>query len=313
MTMNRRDFLKFGACACLASSLSDFDLSVYPKAIAEKALANLKVVEFTLKVGATKPFTAVHISDTHLTFADERETERKQKLAKDRLRYFGDSEKNLRAAVTYAKERDAVLLHTGDMVDFLSDKNFEFVSAFYKEDGMVPHFVSSGNHEFSHYLGEAKEDEAYKMQSFDRVQKAFPNDLKFCSRVINGVNFVAFDDVYYYVDDNAIELFEKEVEKGLPIVTMCHVPFYTPELYRFMIEDQKERISYTIGVPDDKKEHAKNENTMKFLEWLKTQPLMKAHISGHLHVNHVDQYSEYAKQYVVGGNFKGDVFVYHFE
>ena len=70
---------------------------------------------------------------------------------------------------------------------------------------------------------------------------------------------------------------------------MCHVPFYTPELYRFMIEDRKERISYTMGTPDDK-----NENTAKFLKWLKEQPLMKAHLCGHLHVNHVDQFSEHA-------------------
>ena len=308
MAMNRREFLKLGACGCFASSLSNLDLSVYSEAFAEEALDNLKIVEHTLKIGATKPFTAVHISDTHLTFADERETERKQKLAQDRARYFNKAEINLRAAVSYAKQRDALLLHTGDMIDFVSEKNFEFVSAFYQESEMVPHFVSSGNHEFSHYLGEAKEDEAYKLQSFDRVQKAFPNDLRFCSRIVNGINFVAFDDVYYYVADNIVELFQKEIDKGLPIVTMCHVPFYTPELYRFMIEDRKERISYTMGTPDDK-----NENTAKFLKWIKEQPLMKAHLCGHLHVNHVDQFSEYAQQYVVGGNFKGDVFVFHFE
>ncbi|MBR0226320.1 MAG: metallophosphoesterase [Thermoguttaceae bacterium] len=308
MAMNRREFLKLGVCGCFASSLSNLDLSVYSEAFAEEALDNLKIVEHTLKIGATKPFTAVHISDTHLTFADERETERKQKLAQDRARYFNKAEINLRAAVSYAKQKDALLLHTGDMIDFLSEKNFEFVSAFYQESEMVPHFVSSGNHEFSHYLGEAKEDEAYKLQSFDRVQKAFPNDLRFCSRIVNGINFVAFDDVYYYVADNIVELFQKEIDKGLPIVTMCHVPFYTPELYRFMIEDRKERISYTMGTPDDK-----NENTAKFLKWLKEQPLMKAHLCGHLHVNHVDQFSEHAKQYVVGGNFKGDVFVFHFE
>ena len=49
MTMNRRDFLKFGACACLASSLSDFDLSVYPKAIAEE------VVQKRIKEGKVRP------------------------------------------------------------------------------------------------------------------------------------------------------------------------------------------------------------------------------------------------------------------
>ena len=308
MQMNRRRFLQFGACAGLAANLLQVENFFPSRAAAQEARKELKIVKYSVKVGAEKPFTAIHISDTHLTFADERETERKQKLAESRLRYFGKAEQNLAAAADYAREKDAVLLHTGDLIDFVSEKNFEFVSDFYGQKELVPHFVSSGNHEFSHYLGEAKEDEAYKLQSFDRVQRAFPNDLRFASKVVNGVNFVAFDDVYYYVADDLIERMKAEVEKGLPIVTMCHVPFYTPGLFKFMLEDRKERSAYVTGVPEEaikaydqeKNRHqAGNEATQLFVNWLRDQKLVKALLCGHLHVNYEDEFSETARQYVV--------------
>ena len=46
------------------------------------------VRKITIDVGATSPFSALHISDTHLTFADERNDDRKIKLAASRLRHF---------------------------------------------------------------------------------------------------------------------------------------------------------------------------------------------------------------------------------
>ncbi len=322
MQMNRRRFLQLGACAGLTTCLSQFEDFFTTRAEAEEARQALKIVKYSVKVGAEKPFTALHISDTHLTFADERETERKQKLAESRLRYFGKAEKNLAAAADYAKEKNAILLHTGDMIDFVSEKNFEYVADFYGQPDQAAHFVSSGNHEFSHYLGEAKEDEAYKLQSFDRVQRAFPNDLRFASHIVNGVNFVAFDDVYYYVADDLIDRMKAEVDKGLPIVTMCHIPFYTPGLYKFMLEDRKERCAYVTGVPEEAiksysqekyRSQAGNEATLQFVNWLREQKLVKALLCGHLHVNYEDEFSETARQFVVGGNFKGDAFEFSFE
>lgn len=315
MAVNRRDFLKFMAGAGLFASSSTLDLTAYPRAIADEAIDSLKVVKHTIKIGATQPFTAIHISDTHLTFAGDCETDHKRQVAHDRARYFGETEIQLRAAVDYAKQRNAILLHSGDMIDFTSEKNFEFLSSFYAEEGTPEHIVSAGNHEFSHCPGESIDDEPYKLLSFDRVQMAFPNDLRFYSRVVNGVNFVAFDDVYYDVADNIIELFKKEIEKGLPIVTLCHVPFYSPELAHFMLDERKESSSYAMGAPDriDPATGEPFKNAATFLDWIKTEPLFKAHLSGHLHVNHVSQFSESATQYVVGGHYKGDVFEFHFE
>ena len=147
MQMNRRRFLQLGACAGLTTCLSQFEDFFTTRAEAEEARQALKIVKYSVKVGAEKPFTALHISDTHLTFADERETERKQKLAESRLRYFGKAEKNLAAAADYAKEKNAILLHTGDMIEYVSEKNFEYAADFYGQPDQAAHFVSSGNHQ----------------------------------------------------------------------------------------------------------------------------------------------------------------------
>ena len=321
MNFDRRQILQLGLGACFTATMTRFN-GLSP-AMAEDAREKMKITKFTVKVGELeKPFTAVHVSDTHLTFADERETERKQKLAADRLKYFGDSEKFLLASLEYAREKNAIFLHTGDLIDFVSEKNFEYVHNFYSNVESQPELQSAGNHEFSHYLGEAKEDEAYKALSYDRVQRAFPDNLKFCSRIHNGVNFVAFDNVYYYVADDLLERMKAEVAKGYPIVTLCHVPFYTPGLYKFMLEERKERCAWVTGVPEEAvkaynqekyRYQFGNEATHRFVEWLREQRLVKALLCGHLHVDYEDQFSETARQYVVGGQFKGNLFEYSFE
>jgi hypothetical protein len=50
-------------------------------------------------------------------------------------------------------------------------------------------------------VGEAFEDEAYKMDSMPLVQKAFRNNLRFDSRIIGGLNLVGMDNVYYHFDE----------------------------------------------------------------------------------------------------------------
>ncbi len=320
MRLSRRNFLQLGAGACLASTLPfKFDSNAFGDGEAPLKESPLNIVKFTLDVGATQPFTAVHVSDTHICFADERENERKLTLAKNRSRYFTKGEANFLAALDYAQKKNALFLHTGDMIDFVSEKNLDYVADVYKD--VSNRFVSSGNHEFSQYVGEAREDEAYKAQSFARVQKSYPNDLTFCSKIVNGVNFIAFDDVYYYVAEDLLDKFKAEVEKGLPIVTLCHVPFYTPELFKHMIVDLKEPCAYVAGAPQDAMKEYKqdrftqqlgDEKTIKFIEWLKKQSLVKALLCGHLHINFDEQFSESARQYVVGGNFKGDAYEFEF-
>lgn len=312
MPFNRRNFMQLSAGLCLASTLP----AALPTTLAgeESTKEELKIVPLRVPVGASKPFQAIHISDTHLCHADERENERKRTLAASRSRHFSKGEAFFDAALAHAQKNGQLFLHTGDLIDFVSQKNLEVVEAKFRETFS---FVSSGNHEFSQYVGEAKEDDAYKAQSFDRVQKAYPNDLTFCSHIINGINFVAIDDVYYNFTADQLTRFKAEVAKGLPIVMLCHCPLYSPELFDCVMSKPNAKCAYLVGVPEERRSsyepHRREQQkpdapTEEFLVWLKNQPLLKAIFCGHLHFNWSGPFSEHTMQYVVGGCFNGDAY-----
>jgi len=307
MSITRRQFLQLTAGLCALPSLGF---------AADESL--LKIDRLTISLGLAKPFRAFHISDTHLTLADERDNERKRVLAASRSAHFKTSESCFAASLAYAKEHNELLLHTGDLIDFVSEQNLDATAAGFQGRDV---FVSSGNHEFSQYVGEAKEDEAYKAQTFSRVQKSYPNDLTFCSRVVNGVNFVAIDDVYYYFLPEHLARFEAEVKKGLPIVMMCHVPLYTPKLFDLMVNEKK-TLGYVTGAPEELirkypiyryEQQSANEVTLEFIEYLKKQQLLKAILCGHLHFPYQERFSETAIQYVAGGNYRGEAYEISFE
>ena len=216
----RRSFLRLGVGVLAAAEL--------PRAAwAKRApLAPLELKTIEIAAGASKPFGAVHVSDTHIARADRRDDARKITLAANRT-FAPWGEHYLDEAIRAAESAGEMLIHTGDLIDFVSAANLDMAEGHFAGHDW---FASAGNHEFSQYVGEAKEDAAYKAASYARVQSAYPNDLTFASRVVNGVNFVALDDVYYNVTARQHELFKAEVEKGLPIVMLCHVPFYGPRL-----------------------------------------------------------------------------------
>lgn len=276
-------------------------------------------------VGAARPFTALLLADTHLTLCDERDDERRNALAAVRLQgEFRDAERFLREALARARERRPdLLLHAGDVIDFTSEANFEAAAAiFAKRDW----FGCVGNHEFSRYVGEAREDEAYKAASAGRVAAVWPNDITFASRVVNGVNFVAADNVYYNFTETQLDLMEREVAKGLPIVLLCHVPLYAPGLYAAVMVRTSGVCSYQCGVPDELVDTWKKERdfpqgeewrdrrvqqradapTKAFVEYAKAQPLLKAVLCGHTHAFWQERLSPTAMQIVCPGTYHGE-------
>ena len=332
--MKRSEFLRLCGGALLLTQLPK-PLIAKVNAGAEAGNAaegpsSLKDVrKITINVGATKPFSALHISDTHLTRVDERDNERKKRLSLSRQRVFPWAEHYFDAAIRYARERELMVLHTGDLIDFVSDANLDFVAM---QLGVGDWFASAGNHEYSQYVGEAKEDAAYKAQSFDKVQRAYPNDLKVASRVINGVNFVALDDVYYNVTAEQHELMRREVEKGLPIVLLCHVPFYTPKHCADVLKGNNGLAGYVTGAPleitrtyqtnpslpaneqwrNRSVQQRSDEPTLEFIAWLKQQPLLKAILCGHCHHFYEEQFSPTATQYIVGAGYNGAAYEVEF-
>ena len=265
----------------------------------------LSIVSWRVKAGATKPFTILHISDTHLTAAYPDEPQDVLGRAKKRSKTFGGlQEEALRDSLAWAKKRVDYVVHTGDMIDFQSRANFDLVRKYYGEDG-VAMIGSLGNHEYFH--GQKEETEDTKGETRDLVSAAFPFDTSLQSTVVNGVNFVTLDNVYGTVTRRQVERFAAEVEKGLPIVLCMHCPIPTENVHRaglrYWKKDDMKAVPDTSGFQQRWKRDGKHSVTQEFYAYLEAQPLLKAVLAGHIHVTVADRFSPTAVEYVVGGNF----------
>lgn len=265
----------------------------------------LTKTQTTLKIGLEKPLKVIHFSDTHLTRADGRDDDRKTELAKKRRsRSFPDNEQIYKETLELAAQGYDAVLHTGDLIDFVSYANLEAAREFAETTDC---FFAAGNHEFSLYVGEAKEDAAYRAQSLDRVQASFGNDIRFDSRIIGGVNFVAIDDSYYLFEEYQLEGLKKEAAKGLPIILLLHNPIYEEKLFEFRMKT--ESCAYLTATPEDKmqsySEHRREQQrpdgiTLEAVEYIKTEPMIKAILAGHIHCNYEGELREGLPQLVVG-------------
>ena len=269
----------------------------------------------TISIGLPQPFRALHISDNHLAYADERDGERKMALAAERFQAFetGDCAATpcLKEQLDYARRENIPVLHTGDICDFVSYKNLELARDLFRD---VDYFMATGNHEFSLYVGEAFEDEAYKMQSYNRVQYFFRNHLLFDSRVMGGINFVAVDNGYYRFDEGQLFRLKEEAKKGLPMVLMMHSPLHTPELFQWSLAAHGQDCAYLTGTPESMmdgyseyrfRQQCPNQPTLDFIDYVNQEPLIKAILAGHVHKSHESLLPSGIPQIITGGGYKG--------
>lgn len=292
---SRRNFLK--GIAGVGGLLATSQLPAFGRGKFEQ----LSIVKVHMPIGATMPFSVLHFSDTHLTLAYDHEDPLKQKLKRFRTETFGGrQEEALRDTLAWAKDNTDYVLHTGDLIDWLSEANLDAVK---KYTGNHPAFFGSmGNHEFSQYmwLKKAVEDENYKAASAEKLQKAYPFNIRFDSRVVNGINFVSMDDVYNAVRPWQIELFKKEVKEGLPIILLMHCPIMTEGIQRANDKYWKYGSKFRNVARTPMKYDSV---TQGFIDYLKKEPLLRGILAGHLHVTVQERFSPTAVQYVIGGNY----------
>lgn len=309
--IDRRDFMKqlAGAGALIATSQLPVFAEDKPEVFPERGrYERLSLNYGVVNIGLEKPFSILHISDSHLTAAYEHENEKKQKLHTKRTRTFGGrQEEALRDALAWAKQHVDFVVHTGDLIDWQSEANFHLVRKFFGDS----YIGSLGNHEFSPDMGysEPKEEhtEAFKDRTRDLLQSVYPFDVRFQSQVVNGVNFITLDDVYGYVTKEQVKRFKKEVKKGYPIVLCMHVPFFTDNIWRANVRFWTDKGPMDYGtLPEIKgayKLQQEDKVTKDFIAYLKKEKLLKCILAGHLHFDVQDQFSPTCREYVVAGGF----------
>lgn len=266
----------------------------------------IKTITTTLQLGLESPVTLLHISDTHLCLADDRDCARKLELAERREKHFPRAEETLIAVSALQRETGALIVHTGDLTDFVSAANLDRAKRFVDENDV---FFAAGNHEFSLFVGEAWEDAAYRNQSLDRVQAAFRNDIRFSSRVIGGINLVAIDNGYYRFDEDHLDRLRAEAARGLPMILLMHSPLFERELYDVMYKKDPQKPAYLTAVPEPLTRHydegrsrqqIADAPTLAMFDYIKHEPLIRAVLAGHLHFNYVGSITETLPQILTG-------------
>ena len=266
------------------------------------------VVKNTIEIGLKNPVKFLHMTDTHITRDDPTGW---SEGAFDM--YPGSCELFWAQAVEYAKKTGLPVLHTGDLIDFFSPANFKYLDEEWNE---IDYIYAAGNHDFCHFLGKAVEDYEYKWEMMKEAQRHFKNNLYFYSRMIGEVNFVTLDNSYYRITEGQIEALKAEVAKGHPIILGMHVPFYTESIHEYA-KSINAKALHVIAVPQEiidtyedsgvRSRQTPDEATLKAVEYIKNEPLIKALITGHKHANFVDMLSPTLIQYVTTGTHYGEI------
>jgi len=274
----------------------------------------MRIIKNAIHIGIDTPFSVLHASDTHITFADDRDGERKVVLAKNRCKGFSEAEKNLTFIEWKAVNEGKTVIYTGDLIDFVSECNLEKAREFTDN---VDCFMSAGNHEFSLYVGEAKEDAAYRNQSLSKVQASFKNDIRCSSREINGVLFIALDNSYYLIEKAQLDFLKSECKKGLPVILCMHAPIFTKELYDFTTDGQGSP-AYLMSVPEELmlnysperfEQQKQDEITKEAYDFIISNKNIKAILTGHIHEDFECKINDTTLQISTGVSTVRDIFI----
>ena len=333
--ISRRSFIAIGAGAFASAGVMPLFAAKdrqqwYEEQITGSALLDMPMMEgfkptmLEIKVGATNPFEVLQISDSHLVTlgSDDIAKADKEDLAqfRRRLKVFGHPENCILfgAALAYAKAKNLPILHTGDLLDFLSDGGLAQVR---RDMAGRDWLYAIGNHEYS---GSAKPSPKREWLKGARqeLEKTYPNAIPCAARVINGVNIVTSDNVGMSNDvfDAQFAAIRREFVKGLPTVLTYHIPFYTPELAEHSVDVVQttpghwaRNILKTVSdlhrgwlAACPGKDDLKINKAL--VEWLPKQRNLKALLCGHKHFEFKSPFCENVTQYVCGATFNGNAY-----
>ena len=259
---------------------------------------NLIPQKIHFHLGVEKPVKILHLTDTHVALADERNENMIEYSKRARRIFFEEAQcperdpvGYLEEAMEYSKNFDCTVM-TGDLADFNTYKIYDTLKAILAGKDYL---FCAGNHEFTPKPG--IDSYELKANTADYVQSHFRGNMFFESRIIGGVNIVAADNGYYVWTKEQFERLKAEVAKGLPILLFTHVPVH-PHL------KEADWFRHHAQIPGATEELF--ELSAKVTRYLSEESLFKGFCSGHWHNNAFIDFDG-KPSYVLGGLFKGIV------
>ena len=260
----------------------------------------IDLLKTTINLGLEKPVKILHITDIHLTYSNSEDSEFHQEFMKRRYQTFYNEGGNppynpkqyFEMAIKYAKDNDCLLVITGDAYDILTKGNVEV----YKQitNGVDYMFTPGGHEHQKQCVRTMEEPYPYIEETRPKVQEIFnKHNLDLTSKVINGVNIVCADNSLDYYSPKTLELFKKELEKGLPIIVFSHDPIWDRML--------KHTAPYHPNVRLTEKDYKASH---EMIDLILNNPLVITTFAGHNH-KHMEMEMEGKIHYSTAGLFKG--------
>jgi 3',5'-cyclic AMP phosphodiesterase CpdA len=267
-------------------------------------------VSTTIRIpGLAKPSRILHISDIHVCRPDPEgpyaEAGRKRYNS---IKHRDNAEVERRALRLFdnitAKDFDAVIL-TGDLVDVLSKSAVDFIHQLLDKCPARLHLVA-GNHDSCFPLAKssAKERPAnleYWSAFGDRRPKLFDR------WEIQGLQFLAVDDVHYQIDAEQLAFVRKHLAAGQPTIFVTHIPLSTPRLKELTTLKWKDPILLGETVDDSVRTRWNWDppvpETGELIDLLKKSTNLHAILAGHVHFGHEEPFSQTAVQLVAPPGF----------
>ena len=260
----------------------------------------IKLNKTIVTAGAERPFKILHITDCHLTCANESDTPEHKELMRERCEVFKDSSKNsvdsareyFEEALALAEEEGALLVCTGDAIDIHTNGNIETLTEILGDNDLM---FSPGGHEHQRQcLRTMQEPYPYWETIRPQLERELSRfDLYFESRVIGGVNIITADNGLDYFPKKTVEAFKRELDRGIPMIVFFHDPIWDDKL------NKKE--AYHPNVRLSKEDYA---TSHEMIDLLKTHPLVLATFAGHGHKDEVREIDG-KKHYMTDGLFHG--------
>ncbi len=180
-----------------------------------------------------------HVTDTHLSIDDDRGKEFKKFSKRMAGAYAVNSHFQTGEDVTtkecftntlaLAKNQGADLIAlTGDIFSFPSEAAVEWAHNKLMETGL-PFVYTAGNHDW-HYEGmKGSSQELREEWAEHRLKPMYQgNHPLYTSYDINGIRIVCIDNSTYEILPEQLDFFRDQVNSGLPLVLLMHIPLYIP-------------------------------------------------------------------------------------
>ncbi len=181
----------------------------------------------------------VHIADTHLFRDDARgmpyqEYSSRMAKAYNQTTHFKtgeitNPEEGFEQSLALAIEENADLITlVGDIFSFPSEAAIEWVLPRLEATG-IPYIYTAGNHDW-HYEG--MEGTLKSLRDTWIGKRLLPmyqgNNPLMAAYDIKGIRFLAIDNSTYEINEDQLAFFAEQVDSGLPLVLLVHIPMYAP-------------------------------------------------------------------------------------